>query len=55
MIVKTSAFVTYTNSNTVASKSFSFRSKTWGNEKLFLATVCEFVYVKTALVFSMHI
>ena len=46
----------YTNSNTVARKSFSFRSKTITNyvemRNFFLSTVPEFLYVKTALVFK---
>ena len=55
VIPKTSTVITYTNSNTVARKSFSFRSKTMGNEKLFPANVFEFVYVITVLVFSITI
>ena len=45
-----------TNSNAVARKSFSFRSKTMTNQgemrNFFLATVFEFVYVITALAFN---
>ena len=56
-VLKPSAVMTCKTSNTVARKSFSFRRKTitkQGNEKLFLTTVFEFVYVITALVFSIE-
>ena len=43
--------MTYINSNAILRKSFSFRSKTQGNEKLSLATLLEFVYFIIALVF----
>ena len=56
--LKTSAVMTYTYSNPVAWKFFSFwilkqnDNKTRGNENLFLATAFEFVYVLTALILS---
>ena len=54
---KTSAVMMYTNSNTVARKSFSFRSKTIAKHTemrtfFLLLTVPEFFHVITALVFS---
>jgi hypothetical protein len=55
-ILRTSAVITDTNSNTVARKRFSFRSKTITEHgeirNFFLATVFEFVYVINALVVS---
>ena len=44
-LIMTSVGMLYKDSNTVARNRFSFRSKTWGNEKLFLATVFKFVYI----------
>ena len=47
-----------TNSNTAARKSCSItnnNNKTQENETLFLAAVFEFVYVITALVFSVYL
>ena len=56
-VLKPSAVMTYKKSNTVARKSFSFRSKTIAKHTemrtfFLLLTVPEFFYVITALVFS---